>query len=99
RLAESLVSIGNASGVRTEALVTRMDAPLGRQVGNANEVVESIETLKGNGPTDLEELSVLLAARMLVLARVAPDQADADRAVRKALASGGGLQGVPRIVD
>ena len=81
RLAESLVSIGNASGVRTEALVTRMDAPLGREVGNANEVVESLETLKGNGPPDLEELSVMLAARMLVLARVAPDQ-DAARSRR-----------------
>ena len=99
RLAESLVSIGNASGVRTEALVTRMDAPLGREVGNANEVIESIETLKGNGPSDLEELSVLLAARMLVLAGVASDQAGADRAVRKALASGEGLEAFRRIIE
>jgi pyrimidine-nucleoside phosphorylase len=99
RLAQSLVSIGNASGVRTEALVTRMDAPLGREVGNANEVVESLETLKGNGPPDLEELSVLLAARMLVLARVAPDQDAADRAVRKALASGAGLEAFRRIIE
>ena len=64
-LAESLVAIGRAAGVRTEALITRMDAPLGREVGNANEVIESIETLKGSGPADLEQLSVLLAARML----------------------------------
>jgi pyrimidine-nucleoside phosphorylase len=99
RLAESLVSIGNASGVRTEALVTRMDAPLGREVGHANEVVESIETLKGNGPADLEELSLLLAARMLVLARVSPDQAAADRAVREALASGAGLEVFRRIIE
>jgi len=99
RLAESLVSIGNASGVRTEALVTRMDAPLGREVGNANEVIESIETLKGNGPADLEELSVLLAARMLVLAGIASDQADADRAVRKALTSGKGLEAFRRIIE
>jgi pyrimidine-nucleoside phosphorylase len=99
RLAESLVSIGNASGVRTEALVTRMEAPLGREVGNANEVVESLETLKGNGPPDLEELSVLLAARMLVLARVQPDQDAADRAVRQALASGAGLESFRRIIE
>ena len=79
--------------------MTRMDAPLGREVGNANEVVESIETLKGNGPPDLEKLSVMLAARMLVLARLAPDQAAADLAVRKALASGAGLEAFRRIIE
>ena len=97
RLAESLVSIGNASGVRTEALVTRMDAPLGREVGNANEVVESIETLKGNGPGS-RELSVMLAARMLVLARLAPDRAAADLAVRKARV-GRGPEAFRRIIE
>src|SRR5688572_13672382 len=49
RLAESLVAIGKASGVRTEAVITRMDSPLGRAIGNANEVIESIEVLKGQG--------------------------------------------------
>src|SRR5688572_11920191 len=81
RLAESLVSIGNASGVRTEALITAMDSPLGRAVGNSNEVVESIETLKGKGPADLESLSVELAGRMLVLAGIAQTEADAVAAV------------------
>ena len=98
RLAESLVSIGHASGVRTEAVVTRMDAPLGREVGNACEVIESIETLKGRGPSDLEQLSVLLAARMLVLAGVAPDQGTAGRSVRAALQSGAGVEAFRRIV-
>jgi thymidine phosphorylase len=50
RLAEALVAIGRASGVRTEAVITAMDAPLGRMVGNSLEVIESIETLKGAGP-------------------------------------------------
>src|SRR5688572_4508752 len=81
RLAQSLVAIGNASGVRTEALITAMDSPLGRAVGNSNEVVESIETLKGKGPADLESLSVELAGRMLVLAGIAQTEADAVAAV------------------
>jgi pyrimidine-nucleoside phosphorylase len=98
-LAESLVAIGRANGVRTEALITRMDAPLGREVGNANEVVESIETLKGTGPADLEELSVLLAARMLVVAGVLPDEASAASRVRAAIASGAGVEKFRQIIE
>ena len=109
RLATALVDIGNASGVRTEALITSMDAPLGRMVGNSLEVIESIETLKGNGPADLESLSVLLAARMLIAARLERDEAAAERRVRRAIESGAGLEkfraiiehqgGDPRVVD
>ncbi len=69
RLAQSLVSIGKASGVKTEALITAMHAPLGCAVGNANEVIECIEVLKGHGPSDLSEISLELTARMLVLER------------------------------
>ncbi len=108
-LAESLVAIGLASGVRTEALVTAMDAPLGRMVGNALEVIESIETLKGRGPADLEELSVTLAARMLMAAGLEHDEPAAAARVRAALASGAGLEkfreiiarqgGDPHVVD
>jgi thymidine phosphorylase len=99
KLAQSLVAIGQAAGVRTEALITRMDAPLGREVGNANEVIESIETLKGRGPADLEELSVLLAARMLVVAGVARDDADADARIRGAIASGAGVEKLRQIIE
>jgi pyrimidine-nucleoside phosphorylase len=107
-LAESLVAVGNRSGVRTEALLTTMDAPLGRDVGNALEVIESIETLKGRGPRDLEELSVRLAARMVMLAGRA-DSVKAEAMVRGAIASGAGVEifrkivrwqgGDPRVVD
>ena len=98
-LAESLVSIGNASGVRTEAIITRMDAPLGRAVGNALEVIECLEVLKGRGPSDLVDVSVELAARMLVLGRQAADRADAERRVRAAIASGEGLERFRQIVE
>jgi pyrimidine-nucleoside phosphorylase len=99
RLAESLVSIGNASGVRTEAIITAMDAPLGLAVGNALEVVECLEVLKGRGPADLIEVSVELTARMLLLAKVASGPADARRRVADAMGSGSGLERLRRIIE
>jgi len=98
-LAESLVSIGNASGVKTEAIITAMDAPLGRAVGNALEVIECIEVLKGVESADLVDVSVELAARMLVLGKVAPDRGDAERQVREAIRSGAGLERFRRIIE
>jgi len=98
QLAEWLCGIATRNGLETQALLTAMDAPLGRAVGNANEVIESIETLKGRGPADLEALSVRLAARMLVAAGVASDDGDAERRVRQALASGAGLEAFRKIV-
>jgi pyrimidine-nucleoside phosphorylase len=108
-LAMWLAGIAERNGVRTEALLTSMDAPLGRAVGNANEVIEAIETLKGRGPKDLEDLSVRLAARMLVLAGITADDGDAERRVRAAIASGAGVEkfraiieaqgGNPRVID
>ncbi|HEY3382192.1 MAG TPA: thymidine phosphorylase [Vicinamibacterales bacterium] len=109
RLARSLVDIGNRSGVRTEAFITAMDAPLGAAVGNALEVIECVETLKGRGPKDLEDLSVLLAARMVLFAGIATTPEEAERRVRAALTSGAGVEkwreivaqqgGDPRTVD
>jgi pyrimidine-nucleoside phosphorylase len=98
-LATWLVGIGEKNGVRTEAVLTSMDAPLGRHVGNASEVIESIETLKGNGPADLEALSVHLAARMLMLAGLTADGADAEARVRRALSSGAGLEAFRGIIE
>ena len=99
RLAESLVSIGNASGVRTEAIITAMDAPLGRAVGNALEVIECLEVLKGRGPADLVDVSVELTVRMLIVGGVVADRADADRRVRAAIASGAGLERFRQIIE
>ena len=99
RLAESLVSIGNASGVKTEAIITAMDVPLGRAIGNALEVVECLEVLKGRGPDDLIEISAELAARMLVLGRVAADHDDARRRIARAIESGEGLERFRRIIE
>ena len=108
-LAQSIVRVAKLNGLRCEALITAMDCPLGRAVGNSLEVIESIETLKGNGPDDLTELSVILAARMVRLSGIAATDAEAEAKVRTALSSGKGLEvframveqqgGDPRIVD
>jgi thymidine phosphorylase len=66
-LAETMVGLGAAHGVRTTALLTQMDVPLGRTAGNALEVVEAIEVLAGGGPRDIVELTLALAREMLEL--------------------------------
>src|SRR5206468_12374295 len=99
RLAESRVAVGNASGVRTEAVITAMDSPLGCAVGNGLEVMESIEVLKGGGPADLIELTLELAARMLVLGRAARDRDEARTQARAAIASGAALDRFRRMVE
>lgn len=74
-LAEAMVGLGEAHGVRTSALLTGMDTPLGRTAGNALEVRESVETLAGGGPADLVEVTVALAREMAELAGLAADPA------------------------
>ena len=77
QLAGAMVEIGRRVGLPTRAVLTSMEAPLGRAVGNALEVIESFETLKGRGPADVTELSVTLASQMLVVAGLADDEAAA----------------------
>jgi pyrimidine-nucleoside phosphorylase len=99
RLAESLVAIGNASGVKTEAIITDMDAPLGRAVGNAVEVIECIEAMRGQGPADLMEVTMALTVPLLILGRVAAAPADARRLAQNAIDSGAALDRFRRIIE
>jgi pyrimidine-nucleoside phosphorylase len=91
RLAEAMVGIGSRVGLRTRAVLTAMDAPLGRAVGNALEVREAIETLAGHGPDDFASLCRILSSHLLVAAGVAPDVDVAGTKVDAAIASGAAL--------
>jgi thymidine phosphorylase len=77
KLAATMVDLGEAAGVRTSALLTRMDEPLGRAAGNGVEVTESVATLRGEGPDDLVEVTLALAREMLALAGIETDPAPA----------------------
>ncbi|MFL5395910.1 MAG: thymidine phosphorylase, partial [Myxococcales bacterium] len=108
-LAQAMVDIGRGMGKKVAALITDMEQPLGRAVGNAVEIQECVETLKGRGPQDLEILSVELAAWMLQLGGVTQSLEAARKKVREALDSGAGLRrfqqcielqhGDPRVCD
>lgn len=90
-LAKNMVSIGNLCGRRTAALITNMDIPLGYGIGNILEVKEAIATLKGNGPSDLTEICISLAAAMASLAlSISFDEAKAR--AEKALLCGAALR-------
>lgn len=76
-LAETMVALGTDAGVKTSALLTNMDTPLGLAVGNAIEVEESVEVLAGGGPSDIIELTVELAREMLAASGIHEDPAEA----------------------
>lgn len=99
RLAETLVGVGVDNGCPTVALLTSMDAPLGRTAGNWPEVVESIRCLRGEGPADLEELSVMLTAEMLVLGGLEADLGAARKVARSAIADGSALERFRALVE
>ena len=90
-LAEAMRDLGRAAGREVLCLLTDMDQPLGRAVGNALEIREVVETLAGTGPPDLRELAVRAATHLLTLSDLGVDEAEARRRVEKALADGSGL--------
>ncbi|SFE32253.1 pyrimidine-nucleoside phosphorylase [Alteribacillus iranensis] len=91
-LAESMVGIGKSLNRRTMALITNMDQPLGRMIGNTLEVKESLDVLRGEGPEDIYELSVLLAAHMAVLGGKVTEPEEGRRLIEDAIRSGAALE-------
>ena len=91
-LARQMVAVGRRAGRRVVALVTDMDEPLGRAVGNALEVREAIETLAGGGPSDLRELCVALGTRILLASGLCAEETEARERLEQTLSSGAALQ-------
>ena len=91
-LAQALVSVATAMGKPTRAVMTAMEQPLGRNVGNALEVIESIECLRGRGPADTMEVTYALGEQMLVLAGVARTATEARAALERSISSGAALE-------
>ena len=99
QLARSLVSVGNELGVKTSALITDMNQPLGRMIGNAVEVDESVQVLQGDGPADVVELTLELGGQVLVLAGAESDLATARKKVQQKIDSGVALERLQEMVS
>jgi len=98
-LAETLVGIGRRAGKRVSALITDMDQPLGRYIGNAVEVHESLEVLSGRGEPDLVELTLALGAEMLLLGAAARTVEEGREKIARSLKDGSALQRFRRCVE
>lgn len=88
RLADLCIKIGRKAGLRMSAVISDMDEPLGNAVGNSLEVREAIEVLKGQGPSDLKELTLRLASHMVMLAGVADSAEEAEEMALKSIYEG-----------
>ena len=98
-LARTMIGIGEAHDCRTVALLTAMDRPLGFACGNALEVIESLEGLKGNGPPDLMEVTYALAVEMLLVAGVERDRVEARARLEETVRSGQALERFARMTE
>lgn len=97
-LAETMVGIGRSHDTPVVGILTDMDQPLGAEVGNANEMIESIAVLRGEGPEDVTELTMVLGAEMLVLGGLALDVADGRAQLEGAVSTGAGLEVFEKVI-
>ncbi|MDB4963722.1 MAG: pyrimidine-nucleoside phosphorylase [Myxococcales bacterium] len=99
KLCALMKAIGERAGKKITCVLTDMDAPIGRTIGNSLEIRESIEILRGGGPSDTRELTHVLGAEMLVLGGVAKDPAEGRAKIEKALADGSALEVFRKVVE
>ena len=97
-LASTLVKVGNQLGVTTSALITDMNQPLGRMIGNAVEIDECVQTLKGNGPDDVLELTCALGAQLLTTTGICQRLDQAEQLLQSKIQSGEGLERLREMV-
>ncbi|MBO5982863.1 MAG: pyrimidine-nucleoside phosphorylase [Clostridia bacterium] len=97
RLASVMVDIGKSAGKKMLALITDMDRPLGANIGNSLEVIEAINTLRGNGPDDFTEVCLILATNMIYLAGKGTME-ECEAMVKKAIADGSALDTLAKMV-
>lgn len=98
-LARTMIGLGRARGCPTVALLTAMDRPLGTACGNALEVEEAIEGLRGSGPPDLMEVTYALGVEMLLLVGAAKDPAEARRRLEDSVTSGRALETLALVIE
>lgn len=98
RLAGTMVGIGEDAGVRTRAVLTAMDQPLGRAVGNALEIAEAVAILRGEGPDDVTALCLHEVATLLAMAGLARDEAEGHERAERAMRDGGGQATLAEVV-
>jgi pyrimidine-nucleoside phosphorylase len=98
-LAQTMIGLGRSRGCPTVALLTAMDRPLGRACGNALEVEEAIEGLRGSGPADLMEVTYALGVEMLLLVGAAADRVEARRRLEESVTSGRALETFGLVIE
>ncbi len=98
-LTQTMIALGARHGCPVVALLTNMDSPLGIACGNANELIEAVQSLKGGGPPDLRELVLRFGTEMLILGQITSDPADARARLEKAISSGKALEKFREIVS
>ncbi len=98
-LAASLVRVGNRLGVKTSAVITDMNQPLGKMIGNTVEIEESLDVLRGGGPSDVVELTLELGARLLVAVNVSADLIAAKKMLNEQIQNGAALKKFAEMVE
>lgn len=99
KLAKAMVDIGNMMGRETMAVISDMNQPLGKAVGNSLEIIESIETLRGEGPKDLTELTLTIGSKMVYLANKASSLEEARNMLEESIESGAALEKLKTLIE